>query len=159
MLRAKRLNKADPEYLKVHFEGLKGYVICIVWVLLDRCERPPHACLWTGGVPNYPVDNDVEEKTRHNTTLLDASLYRKPIWCSSVFNNTAGASIVKLLYAIDEVVRDAIMPENVPELVSTHTMKGLLEIDETNVQGCLPFSTKIFLRMKICSGFSLPGPL
>ena len=51
------------------------------------------------------------------------------------------------------------MPENVPELVSTHTMKGLLEIDETNVQGCLPFSTKIFLRMKICSGFSLPGPV
>jgi len=30
------------------------------------------------------------------------------------------------------------MLENVPELVSSHSIEGLLEIDETNLQGCLP---------------------
>ena len=48
---------------------------------------------------------------------------------------------LKLLYDVDEVVRNAIMSKSVPELVSSYTIKGLLEIDETDVQGCLPLST------------------
>ena len=34
------------------------------------------------------------------------------------------------------------MPENVPEFVSSRTIKGLFEINETDVQGCLPFNTR-----------------
>jgi len=33
------------------------------------------------------------------------------------------------------------MPKNVPELISSYTIKGPLEIHETAVQGCLPLST------------------
>ena len=48
-------------------------------------------------------------------------------------NNAAGASIIKLLYDVDGIVRNAIMPKNVPEFVASHTIKILLEIDETDV--------------------------
>ena len=52
-----------------------------------------------------------------------------------LFSNAAGASIVKLLHDVDEVVRNAITPKNVAELIFSYPIKGLLEIDQTNVQG------------------------
>ena len=87
------------------------------------------------------MDNDVEEKN---------SLYRKQAHGQylSIFSNAAGATIRKLLYDTDKVVRNAIMPENVPEFFSSYTIKGLFKIDETAVYHsalCL----KILLRVKI----------
>ena len=59
--------------------------------------------------------------------LLGSCLYSKPIWYLSVFTNTAAVSIIKL-------GRNVIMLKNGPELVSSYTIEGLLEIDETSVQ-------------------------
>jgi len=36
---------------------------------------------------------------------------------------------MKLLYDIDEVVRNATMLTNVPELISSYTIKGIVKID------------------------------
>lgn len=35
------------------------------------------------------------------------------------------------------------MLTNIPELVSSYTIEGLLEINETSLKGCLPLSTLI----------------
>lgn len=48
------------------------------------------------------------------------------------------------------------MPENVPELVSSHTSKDLLEIHETYVLGCFICSSVLCsMRMKLCSVVAL----
>ena len=71
------------------------------------------ASLCIGGVPRRPVDDNVEEKTRYSTALLDSCLYNKTVRCPSIFKNAAGTFTTKLLYDVDEVVRNAIMPKNV----------------------------------------------
>jgi len=66
--------------------------------------------LYVGGVLRVLVDDEVEEKTRHNAALFDPCLYGKPFRYTAVFNNAAGSFIMKLLYDVDEVVRNAITP-------------------------------------------------
>ena len=78
-------------------------------------ERSFQKSLCIGGVSHCPVDDNVEQKTRHNMALLDACLYRKKVRCPSVFNNAEGDSTIKLLYDVDKVVRNVTMPKNVSD--------------------------------------------
>ena len=67
---------------------------------------------------------------RENQTtavLLGSCLNWKPMWYRSMFTNTTGASIINL-------GRNVTMLKNIPELVSSYAIEGLLEINETSLQ-------------------------
>lgn len=60
--------------------------------------------------------------------------------------STGNQSDVHQLSATQQVLpssRNVIMLTNIPELVSSYTIEGLLEIDETSLKACLPLSTLI----------------
>lgn len=60
--------------------------------------------------------------------------------------STGNQSDVHQLSATQQVLpssRNVIMLTNIPELVSSYTIEGLLEINETSLKGCLPLSTLI----------------
>ena len=92
--------------------------------------------IWCG-LSHDPVDGNKEYDGWGNASLPSSRLHGEPLWDGVLQDDAA----FEHSYQWDDLCWDAIGSQDLPQCFTMYTVKCLLEVNEVNVQGCVPLQT------------------
>ena len=105
--------------------------------LRPECPLYPVVPACCGGLHD-PVDDQKEEKWWQQAPLTDSSLDLEAFWQLAGVSDLAAHVLVGTADEGDDLLRESVVPQQLPQRLSVHTVEGLPIVYEVDVEGGVP---------------------